>query len=111
MSHSAAPTNFTYAITGLGELAVANSRREIVADQAKPLCTAADDRAPTPEKLGAANSGSDAAMDKDGSGVADSIGYAPSHKKLASANFRFSSTSQHGHIPADSVHTAWRRAA
>lgn len=111
MSHPAAPTNFTYAISGLGKLAAANSRQDIVANRGGPLSAAADDRAPAPEKLGAANSGSYAAVDKDGAGVADPVGYAPSRKKLAAANSRFSTTSQHGHIPADSVHTAWRRTA
>lgn len=63
------------------------------------------------EKLAAANSGSKAAMDKAGSGAGDPAGYVPAPEKLAAANFRSSSTSQHGPIPAGSVHTAWRRAA
>lgn len=80
MSRKPTTRDLSSMISGVGRLAAANSGRDVVADRGQPICSAAADRAPSPEKL-------------------------------AAANFRSSNTSQHRPIPAESVHTAWRRAA
>jgi hypothetical protein len=111
VSHHAATRDLSSTISGSEKLAAANSRRDVVPDRGRPISAAAVDRAPSPEKLAAANSGSGGAMNKAGSGAGDPAGYVPGPEKWAAANFRSDCTSQHGPIPAESVHTAWRRAA
>ncbi|BCM87907.1 hypothetical protein mvi_63680 (plasmid) [Methylobacterium indicum] len=111
MSYYAETRDLSPTISGSEKLAAANSRRDVVTGRSWPIYAAAVDRAPSPEKLAAANSCSNAAMDKAGSGTGDPAGYIPAGEKLAAANFRSGSTSRHGSILAESVLTAWRRAA
>lgn len=63
------------------------------------------------EKLAAANSRRDVVADRSRPISAAAVGRDLSPEKLAAANFRSDCTSQHGPIPAEFVHTAWRRAA